>query len=90
MLLLKIIFSIFIIVIALVAILASMSIIRHLWILHSRKCSYCGHSIECKGIVEHEGINQYVFQCPCCGAWEYMPVIDVVKGKEDYCNGKGV
>ena len=86
MVLLKIIGSVFLIVIALILLLVSMSITHYLWTLLNRKCMYCGHKTSYKGVVEHEGISQYMFHCPACGAWEYTPVND---DKKD-CDGKRV
>jgi hypothetical protein len=83
MIILKIIATVIVIVLLTLVIVASAAIIRHLWILHSVKCNHCGNTMRCCGICEHEGINQYMFECPKCGTLEYVPVIDVLNGKEE-------
>ena len=90
MVLLKIIGSVFLIVIAIILLLATMSVIHRLWVLLNRRCKYCGHKTSYKGVVEHEGISQYMFYCPVCGAWEYTPVNEAINEKKDCCDGKGV
>ena len=82
MVLLKILGSVILILIILVIIIASMSILHHLWVLHSMKCKYCGHKMAYKGVGDHNDKTQYMFQCPMCGAWDYMPVATALDDKE--------
>ena len=88
MILLKILGSIVIIVVALFAIIASMAIIRHLWVLHSKKCSYCGHRMSYKGVGDHNEKSCYMFHCPVCKAWDYVPVINKIRKKSS--DDKGI
>lgn len=37
-----------------------------------RACKKCGHNMDYKGL-EEGGKNHYLFRCPKCGNWEYIP-----------------
>ena len=89
MIVLKIIGLFVVAAILIVVTLTSVAIIRHLWILHSRRCGSCRHTMKCCGMCEHDGINQYMFECPKCGALEYVPVIETIDSNEAHEHFRG-
>lgn len=41
-----------------------------------RKCKYCHHTMEYKGMKEDDNNGHYLFHCPKCGTWEQVPKED--------------
>ena len=38
-----------------------------------RKCKFCHHIMDYKGLREDNNNGHYLFHCPKCGAWEQVP-----------------
>lgn len=51
-------------------------IAKYLIMFHCRRCKHCGHIMEYRGEKEHKEGNVFLFQCPNCGAWDEVPVIE--------------
>jgi len=71
------------IVFLLMLMLVIFAALRHLWLLHDRKCPYCKHRMLYRGICERNGENHYMFQCSKCGAWHYLPVVNLIRKESE-------
>lgn len=52
------------------------AIAKYLIMFHCRRCKHCGHIMEYRGEKERKEGNIFLFQCPNCGAWDEVPVIE--------------
>lgn len=55
------------------------AIAKYLIMFHYRHCKYCNHTMEYRGEKECKEGNIFLFQCPNCGAWDEVPIIEFEK-----------
>lgn len=79
MIILKIIGVIAIAVLVIIA-CAAIVLMTHLYKMYNcHECQYCNHYMVYSGTKERGDGNVLLFHCEHCGAWEEVPVSEIVK-----------